>query len=237
MDFVYLLTGVLLLRLIVSILCKIFCTPIQPKDIKSKSESGRFLDIKPVYKFDLEKFLGIFFAQNPKRPQVIVSIHRDSEIIPIGCSSRREKLVPRCISKGFYQETFRVLDSTLTFWQAVDTFVNQKGTNTLNRGEGSHHRPKKMPKTLLTKKERFRVVITVDSLTDGSRVEKVPSLSDLIGCGKKRKAIWNKLIPRTNPFLAHNKRYFCATSFFNRQNQESKKSHEIPLIGIHMRTS
>ena len=63
MEFVYLLTGVLLLRLIVSVLCKIFCTPIQPKDIKSKSESGRFLDIKPVYKFDLEKFLGIFFAQ------------------------------------------------------------------------------------------------------------------------------------------------------------------------------
>ena len=63
MDFVYLLTGVLLLGLIVSILCKIFCTPIQPKDIKSKSESGRLLDIKPVCNFDLEKFLGIFFAQ------------------------------------------------------------------------------------------------------------------------------------------------------------------------------
>ena len=145
--------------------------------------------------------------------------------------------MPRCISKGFYQETFRVLDSTLTFWQAVDTFVNQKGTNTLNQGEGSHHRPKKMPTTLLTKKEKFRIVITVDSLTDGSRVEKVPSLSDLIGCGKKRKAIWNKLIPRTNPFLAHNKRYFCATSFFNRQNLESKESHEILFFGIHLRTT
>ena len=96
---------------------------------------------------------------------------------------------------------------------------------------------KKLLTNLLTKKEKFRIVITVDSLTDGSRVEKVPSLSDLIGCGKKRKAIWNKLIPRTNPFLAHNKRYFCATSFFNRQNLESKKSHEILFIGIHLRTT
>ena len=64
MEFVYILIGVILLGLIiVNILCKIFCTPIQPKDVKSNSESGRLLAIKPVCNFDLEKFLGIFFAQ------------------------------------------------------------------------------------------------------------------------------------------------------------------------------